>query len=449
MSPAWIFLVRPQFRAQLIAKLHGNVEDLGVEKLDNVDTRHFRGMCAKANTHDVYDMWFTAGKQPVLTRLVMTTTMPIDDQRTFQLTTSGTFRWNDRRHSIRTGTFTLAIPAGARRVNDLMAALQGGDIEQLVGKPAPPLELESLQGTTVNWPTSWAERVVVLIFWTSWCVPSSDVMAVAQRVRRQLRKGRRGRVRHQPGRGSREGQQRRDGVRLSGHRPARSGCRRRCEPIGSGRSPITFLIGADGTVQAYQSGSTPEAAPAHPGPGGGPDCGEAAGAQRAVKVLISRFPMQEILGRMVRESGAGSCRLPEIAGTAKQRYSVITCPSDNGLRSVPGRFVISDACVQTVCASRSDRHPPETCGAPPVSTKNQSDPQPSPSRPQHPPRAQPGDTSRPKPPRRCSRSAPFNRRSCSARGALPPTTARPAAAASGDGEEGRVCSRSTPIAASS
>ena len=122
------------------------MEDLGLEKIGNVDTQHFRVALVGQR---VFDLWFTTGNQPVLTRLVITTTIPIDDERKFLLTTSGTFQWKiGVKHP--EGTFALAIPAGARRVDDLLAALQAGDIEQLVGKPAPALELESLQGTKVN-----------------------------------------------------------------------------------------------------------------------------------------------------------------------------------------------------------------------------------------------------------------------------------------------------------
>ena len=139
------FLIRPQFRAQLIAQISG-VEDVGREKLGAVDTRHFR-----LNLLDkrVFDLWFTTGEQPVLTKLVTTTSIPIDGERTFRLTTTGTFQWQvGVKHA--EGTFALEIPAGARRVNDLLAALQEGDIEQLLGQPAPALELTNLQGNQVN-----------------------------------------------------------------------------------------------------------------------------------------------------------------------------------------------------------------------------------------------------------------------------------------------------------
>ena len=165
------FLVRPQFRGTVDSQITG-VEEVGPEKLNNTDTRHFRLTLVDKR---VFDLWFTAGDQPVLTRLVTTTSIPIDGERTFRLTTSGSFQWKvGVTHP--EGTFTLAIPAGARRVNDLLAALQEGDIEQLLGKPAPALELVSLQGSKVKLADQLGKNVVVLIFWASWCAPSIDGM---------------------------------------------------------------------------------------------------------------------------------------------------------------------------------------------------------------------------------------------------------------------------------
>ena len=112
----------PAIPRQLIAQISGNVEDLGLEKLDNADTRHFRVALVGQR---VFDLWFTTGDQPVLTKLVTTTTIPIDDQRTFQLTTSGLFQWKiGVTHP--EGTFTLAIPAGARRVQRSVGRPAGG-----------------------------------------------------------------------------------------------------------------------------------------------------------------------------------------------------------------------------------------------------------------------------------------------------------------------------------
>ncbi len=246
------FLVRPQFRAQLIAQITG-VVDVGPEKLGNVNTRHFRlNMVDKR----VFDLWFTVGNEPVLTKLVTTTTIPIDDQKTFQLTTSGTFQWKIG-VSHPEGTFTLAIPAGARRVNDLLAALQEGDIEQLLGQPAPPLELASLQGTPLKLADLLGKKVVVLIFWASWCAPSTEVMPTLNEFVATVEKRGVAVLAVNLGEDQNTVQ---SAIAEKGYRgtvlldPTADSLKAyRINAI-----PVTILIGKDGTVQAYHSGSGPE-----------------------------------------------------------------------------------------------------------------------------------------------------------------------------------------------
>ncbi len=247
------FLVRPQFRAQLIAQITG-VEEVGPEKLNNTDTRHFRLTLVDKR---VFDLWFTAGDQPVLTRLVTTTSIPIDGERTFRLTTSGSFQWKvGVTHP--EGTFTLAIPAGARRVNDLLAALQEGDIEQLLGKPAPALELVSLQGTKVKLADQLGKNVVVLIFWASWCAPSIDGMPSLNEFVAACEKG--GAAVYAINLG-----EDRDTVNNTVTEKGYTGTvlldpgAESLQAYRIGAIPVTILIGKDGTVQAYQSGSTEEA----------------------------------------------------------------------------------------------------------------------------------------------------------------------------------------------
>ena len=247
------FLVRPQFRAQLIAQITG-VEDLGAEQLNNASTRHFRLTLVDKR---VFDLWFTTGDQPVLTKLVTTTSIPIDDQRTFQLTTSGVFQWQvGVTHP--EGTFALDIPPGARRVNDLLAALQEGDIEQLLGKPAPPLELATLQGTRVKLADHLGQQVIVLIFWASWCAPSTDVMPALNEFVAEAEQG--GAVVYAINLGE-DPQAVSQAVAAKGYRgtvlldpEAQS-----LQSYQIGVIPVTVLIGRDGTVQGYQSGSTAEA----------------------------------------------------------------------------------------------------------------------------------------------------------------------------------------------
>lgn len=244
------FLVRPQFRAQLIAQIAG-VEDLGTEQLDGVATRHLRLRLINQRT---FDVWFTTGPQPELYRLVGTTDIPIDDQRTFQLTTTSSFRWHvGITHPA--GTFEVAIPPDARRVQDLLAALQEGDVSQMLGKPAPSLELESLQGTRVNLSAAGTRQVVILFCWASWCAPSRDRIASLNEFVAQCERG--GAAIYAINLGEDRSQVQRAVAEMGF--TGQVLLDPRAETLAAYRIqtiPTAIMIGKDGTVQACHSGST-------------------------------------------------------------------------------------------------------------------------------------------------------------------------------------------------
>jgi peroxiredoxin len=135
-----------------------------------VELHHFR---LTLIGDDVLDLWFTTDGHPLVSRLVVTKTVAVDHQRSFQFVTDGTFTWQvGVQHP--EGTFALPLPAEARRVDDLLASLEDRGIEQLLGKPAPALALTDLQGATVDLTQHLGKQAVILIFWASWCAPSVD-----------------------------------------------------------------------------------------------------------------------------------------------------------------------------------------------------------------------------------------------------------------------------------
>ena len=268
-----------------------------------MDTRHFR---LTLLDKQVYDLWFTTGEQPVLTRLVTTTAIPIDSERVIRLTTTGAFKWQvGVKHP--EGTFALEIPAGARRVNDLLAALQEGDIGQLLGQPAPALELTSLQGTQVNLAQHLGKNVVVLVFWASWCAPSTDRMgslnefvascekAGAAVYAINLREDRDVVSKTVADRGFQ------GTVLLDPQEKAVQAYR-------ISALPVTVMIGKDGTVQAYQTGQQRSVSRAYPSRCGGLDVRQDCLCQKDRNPTISRFPATAILGRMVIRWGQGTAR---------------------------------------------------------------------------------------------------------------------------------------------
>ncbi len=246
------FLIRPDFRAHLVAQIR-SLKDLGIETDGANKVHHFRLILAD---NRVLDTWFLVGDKPLLAKLVRTVSIPIDAQRTFQLTTTNVFKW-EIDGPVPDSTFAVQIPADAKKVSDLFAALRNGDVAQLVGKMAPDFQLTDLQGKTVRLSDYRGRAPVVLIFWATWCAPSTesmpslnDFLQIARRVgvavfainlgepadkvrRFTAARGYQGTVLLDP-----------KTQTLNTFR------------IGS--IPVTILIGKDGKVNSYFLGSSPE-----------------------------------------------------------------------------------------------------------------------------------------------------------------------------------------------
>jgi peroxiredoxin len=83
-----------------------------------------------------------------------------------------------KREEFEEGTFAFKPPEGAEKVASLMEAMQkemsGGDAEQqpdLLGKAAPEVGLELLDGGKLNLADYRDKKIVVLDFWATWCPP--------------------------------------------------------------------------------------------------------------------------------------------------------------------------------------------------------------------------------------------------------------------------------------
>ncbi len=246
-------LIHPQIRADLVAQID-SIKPIGTEALNGKEVVHLQ---LALKDKRLLDAWFSTGDKPMLVKLATTLTIPIDDQQTFRLVTTSSFTWKTG-GPLPEKTFAVSLPPDAHRVDDLLSALQDGDIRQLLGKPAPPLELKDLTGKTVRLADYFGKKVTVLIFWASWCAPSTNDMDTLNAF-----------VAEAEGNGAavlainlgEELSQVKASV--DEHRYRGTVCldpnSKSLDVYQFGAIPVTILIGKDGTVQAFHNGSTPEA----------------------------------------------------------------------------------------------------------------------------------------------------------------------------------------------
>lgn len=247
------YLIRPQIRAQLISQIR-QYELVGDESLDGQAVTHMR---LTLRDGPVLDVWFSKQQNPLLLKLVASERIPVSDQQAIELVTSSRFQWKVG-GPLPTTYFSVTIPADARKVEDLLTALRDGDLRQMLGKPAPLLELKDMAGKPVRLADYRGKKVVVLIFWASWCAPSINSMdslnsfvaeaesngavVLAINLGESLAQ-----VRETIGQYKYRGT-----VLLDPETSSLDAYR-------IGELPMTIMIGKDGTMQSFQSGSTAEA----------------------------------------------------------------------------------------------------------------------------------------------------------------------------------------------
>ncbi len=83
--------------------------------------------------------------------------------------------------------FTFKTPEGAERVDSMMELVTGqaqreSEPHVLLGKPAPQIELELLEGGHLNLASLKGEKIVILDFWATWCGPCVKAMPIIEKV---------------------------------------------------------------------------------------------------------------------------------------------------------------------------------------------------------------------------------------------------------------------------
>ncbi|QDU31731.1 Thiol-disulfide oxidoreductase ResA [Anatilimnocola aggregata] len=147
------------------------VKYAGIEPIDNVRCHHFQMQWGQQRV----DIWIAAQGEPMLRQFVRTTEVNIGPDNQFQMIATSKLNWKIG-GQIPADAFQISLPREVRRVHCIYESLACDESADLIGQQMPPVELIQLDGSRIKLNPEDAKAATVLIFWASWCTPSTAEM---------------------------------------------------------------------------------------------------------------------------------------------------------------------------------------------------------------------------------------------------------------------------------
>jgi peroxiredoxin len=140
-------------------------KDLGTAKVDGQSVRHLQFTSGKLD----WEVWVADDKDPILLRVEYDLSKMVRGPKDLKVTLDQTFK--DWKFGLTPSPkdFSFTPPKNAREVNRLFE--QDDSPSPLLGKAAPPVDLERLDGKRVNLADNSGKNVVMLDMWATWCGP--------------------------------------------------------------------------------------------------------------------------------------------------------------------------------------------------------------------------------------------------------------------------------------
>ncbi|HJN07762.1 MAG TPA: DUF2092 domain-containing protein [Pirellulaceae bacterium] len=139
-----------------------------------------------------WEMWVAAEGDPVVLKLVfdMSKQMAFGGQNSAEMLTTILYQNWSLNPKIDDKAFTFKPAANVKKVNSLfegIAESMGGQeaISPLVGKPTPDIASTMLDGSPFNLQERYAENILMVDFWATWCGPCVKELPILMKVAEQ------------------------------------------------------------------------------------------------------------------------------------------------------------------------------------------------------------------------------------------------------------------------
>lgn len=160
-------------------------EYAGREKVGDADTHHLRFVQDQFD----WELWVAAGEQPVALKVVFDMTkslapgLPEEQRKDAKMSLTQHYNNWQFDKPLDDDTFAFDPPKDAKKVDSLFGGEDDGEpeISPLVGKPAPDVEQDLLDGGHFSLKKQKG-KIVILDFWATWCGPCVREMPLVAKV---------------------------------------------------------------------------------------------------------------------------------------------------------------------------------------------------------------------------------------------------------------------------